>query len=284
MFCSRLGWSEHPNQLGTTAKDRPMTDNGPLRIERDETLTIVTIDSPPMNLFGAEMFAAWPRVVDELAAAPPRGLLIRADGKVVSAGVDVSLFDGLGVAGARRLWAEQIQMIRTLEQLPCPTVFAAHALTLTASFEIALACDVLVASAEASFGLVERRVGITPSMGGVQRLADRAGVSRAKELVMTGEIYDAPTLHDWGVVTRLVGSHDVAGDSLAYARALAEGPTQAHRATKALTSAYLTGGIDLADARLPAIGAELFATDDNHRAVAAFLEHGPRHEVEFTGH
>jgi enoyl-CoA hydratase len=260
-----------------------MMSEGPLRVEHDDTLTTVVIDAPPMNLFDMEMFAAWSRVVDELATTPPRGLLIRAEGKVVSAGVDVAVFEDLGVDGARRLWAEQIQMIRALESLPCPTVFAAHGLTLTASFEIALACDVLLAGEDASFGLVERRIGITPSMGGVQRLAHRAGVSRAKDLVMTGDVYDAATLHDWGVVTRLVSGQGLADASRSYARALADGPTQAHRATKALCSAYLTGGVDLADVRLPAVGAELFATDDNRRAVAAFLEHGPRHEIEFTG-
>lgn len=260
-----------------------MSDAAPLRMERDGTLTALVIDAPPMNLFDAEMFAAWSRVVDELADDPPRGLLIRAEGKVVSAGVDVSLFEGLGVDGARRLWAAQIQMIRALEALPCPTVFAAHALTLTASFEIALACDVLVATEEAAFGLVERRIGITPSMGGVQRLCHRAGVARAKELVMTGGIYDASTLLDWGVVTRLLPGQGAGEAATEFARTLADGPTRAHRATKELAAAYLTGGIDLADARLPAVGGELFATEDNRRAVAAFLEHGPRHETEFTG-
>lgn len=261
----------------------PTTTDGPLRVEHGDPLTTVVIDAPPVNLFDTALFDAWGRVVDELSAAPPRGLLIRAEGRVVSAGVDVSLFDGLGVAGARRLWAEQIQMIRALEALPCPTVFAAHALTLTASFEIALACDLVVATPRARFGLVERRIGITPSMGGVQRLAHRAGVGRAKELVMTGALYDAATLQAWGVVSEILPAETFDEQAQEYARSLATGPTCAHRATKELTRAYLTGGVELADARLPAIGGELFATLDNHAAVAAFLEHGPEHEVTFVG-
>jgi enoyl-CoA hydratase len=260
-----------------------MATESPLRVEHDGALTTVVVNAPPINLFDADMFAAWSRVVDELTSAPPRGLLVRAEGRVVSAGVDVSLFDGLGVAGARRLWAEQIQMIRALEALPCPTVFAAHALTLTASFEIALACDLILATEEATFGLVERRIGITPSMGGVQRLAHRAGVARAKELVMTGGVYDASTLQGWGVVSQLLPAADFDERAREFARSLADGPTRAHQATKELTQAYLTGGIELADARLPAIGGELFATEDNRRAVAAFLEHGPKHEVDFEG-
>ena len=70
--------------------------------------------------------------------------------------------------------------------MPCPVVFAAHALTLTAAFEIALACDPILATPNAKFGLVERVVGLTPSMGGPQRLAERCGSGRARELVMTG--------------------------------------------------------------------------------------------------
>ena len=77
-------------------------------------------------------------------------------------------------------------MIDQLEALPAPVVFAAHALTLTAAFEIALACDLIVASPKAKFGLVEKVVGLTPSMGGTQRLAERAGSGRARQFVMSG--------------------------------------------------------------------------------------------------
>ena len=73
----------------------------------------------------------------------------------------------------------------------------------TAAFELALACDLIVAAESASFGLVEATVGLTPAMGGTQRLAERAGSGRARELVMTAERFDAATLHSWGVVNRL---------------------------------------------------------------------------------
>ena len=261
--------------------DRSIQDR--LRLTRLDELATVTIESPPMNLFDGRMLEAWREVVDDLSEAPPRGLLVRAEGEVVSAGVDVSLFKGLGVSQARRLWADQIQMITTLERLPCPTVFAAHGLTLTAAFEIALACDLLVATPSARFGLVERVVGITPSMGGGQRLARLAGESRAKELIMTGDTYDADTLHRWGVVTSMLDEESFGEEAEAYARRLAEGPTQAHRATKEIVQAAGEGGVPLADTRMPLIASRLFATRDTERAVDAFLEHGPRHGVEFTG-
>ena len=123
---------------------------------------------------------------------------------MVSGGVDVHLFDGLTPQAAAELWTELLAMIHTVEELPFPTVFAAHALCLTAAFELSLACDLLLAAQSARFGLVETVVGLTPAMGGTQRLAERAGPARARELVMTGALYDAATLERWNVVNRVL--------------------------------------------------------------------------------
>jgi len=92
----------------------------------------------------------------------------------VSGGVDVSLFAAQrGTDGAGNLFDGLIAIERRVEQLPCPTVFAAHALCLTWAFELALACDLIVGARSARFGLVETVVGLTPAMGGTQRLAER---------------------------------------------------------------------------------------------------------------
>src|SRR4051794_6636711 len=172
------------------------TDDGPL--------AVLTLDHGDLNLFDRSVFDSLEREVRALAATPPRGLLIEARGRVVSAGVDVHEFEGLTPESAGALWARLLDTIHALESLPCPTVFAAHALCLTAAFELALACDLLVAAPEARFGLVETVVGLTPSMGGPQRLAERAGPARARHLVYTGELFDAATLGSWGVVTAIL--------------------------------------------------------------------------------
>ena len=98
-------------------------------------------------------------------------------------GVDVKLFAALTAETGTQLWRDWFEVIHEIEDLPMPTVFAAHALCLTAAFEISLACDLLLAAESARFGLVENVVGLTPSMGGPQRLASRAGPARARELV-----------------------------------------------------------------------------------------------------
>jgi enoyl-CoA hydratase len=69
----------------------------PVRLERDGALAVITLDRPPLNLFDEAMFDALRGAVDDVAAQPPRGLLVRAEGRAVSGGVDVHLFDGLGV-------------------------------------------------------------------------------------------------------------------------------------------------------------------------------------------
>ena len=198
-----------------------------LRLEHDGPLAVLTFDHPPLNLFDRALMDELTARVDELSARPPRGLLMCAEGKVVSGGVDVGdVFDGLDPQDAGRLWSQLLATIHRIEQLPCPTVFAAHALTLTAAFEISLACDLLVAAESARFGLVERVVGLTPSMGGTQRLAERAGPARARELVMTGELFDAATLERWNVVNRVLPDEGFHAAARGFARGLAEGPTR----------------------------------------------------------
>jgi enoyl-CoA hydratase/carnithine racemase len=248
---------------------------GPVSLERDGALAILTLASPPLNLFDWAMLEGLRAAVTDVAADPPRGLLVRAEGRAVSGGVDVHLFDGLSVDDAAGLWRDLLDLVHTVEELPLPTVFAAHALCLTAAFELSLACDLLLAAESARFGLVETVVGLTPAMGGTQRLAERAGPARARELVMTGELYDAATLERWNVVNRVLPDEGFAEAAVAFARSLAEGPTRAHAATKAIVRAQVEGGARAADERVPELAGDLFATEDLRGAVRSFLEQGP---------
>ncbi|CAM5613377.1 Carnitinyl-CoA dehydratase [Streptomyces aurantiogriseus] len=222
----------------------------PVRIEYDTDgdLAVVVLDKPPLNLFDEAVFTAWEQVVDELAAvtdpARPgraRAVLVEARGNVVSGGVDVAVFAAIAespgaVQDAETLFKRLLRIVQALEDLPVPTVFAAHGLTLTAAFEIALACDILLAAKSATFGLVETVVGLTPSMGGPQRLAERAGPARARELIYTGERYAAATLERWNVVNRVLPDEGFTEAAREYARRVAAGPTCAHAATKRLVA------------------------------------------------
>lgn len=256
-----------------------MSDAPVFRPERDGGLAVATFDNPPLNLFDRRAFDDLEATVDALEAEPPRALLLRAVGKVVSGGVDVNVFDGLTPEDAASLWQRLLSLVHRIERFSFPTVFAAHGLTLTAAFEISLACDLLVAARSARFGLVETVVGLTPSMGGTQRLAARAGPARARELVLTGEVYDADTLERWGVVNRVWNDAVFEERARELATRLSEGPTLAHAATKRILRAFAEGGVRAADDVVPEASGALFATEDLEAGVRSFLDSGPGHAV-----
>jgi enoyl-CoA hydratase/carnithine racemase len=249
---------------------------GPVRVEREDGLAVVTFDSPPLNLFDAPLRDALVAAVGELETSRPRAVLFRAEGRVVSGGVDVSLFAALsGAEAARAVFDDLISLARRVDALPCPTVFAAHALCLTWAFELALTCDFILAAESASFGLVERVIGLTPAMGGTQRLAERAGTGRAREFVMTGDRYSARELERWNVVNRVLEDDAFDAAARALASDLAAGPTLAHAATKQVIRDYLEGGVELANERVGKVAGDLFETEDLQNAVRSFLERGP---------
>lgn len=253
------------------------------RLDREHGLAIVSFDSPPLNLFTEQLGRELLGTLDELESTPPRAVLFRAEGRVVSGGVDVSVFaaqDGPG--GAASMFDRLVELARRVDRLDCPTVFAAHALCLTWAFELALACDLIVASESAAFGLVEKVIGLTPAMGGTQRLAERAGSGRAREFVMTGRTYDAATLERWNVVNWVWPDAEFETRARKLAAELANGPTRAHVATKQVIRDYLEGGIELANDRVGEIAGALFETEDLQRGVASFLEQGPG-KAKFEG-
>ena len=254
-----------------------------VRLEQDGPLAVLTFDSPPLNLFDRRMIDDFQAAIAELVAEPPRALLIRAEGRAVSGGVDVHVFEGLTPEQGSRLWDELLGTIDQLEALPAPIVFAAHALTLTAAFEIALACDLIVAAPKAGFGLVEKVVGLTPSMGGTQRLAERAGSGRARWFVVTGGIFGAEEMERWGVVNAIYAEEEFEQRSRALAAELAAGPTKAHAMTKHILKRFREGGIPAADEAVRTEAADLFATEDLQNAVKTFLEHGAPGHATFKG-
>ncbi len=253
-------------------------------VQPEGGVTVVTFDSPPLNLYTEQLHEELKQAIGELERSRPRAVLFRAQGRVVSGGVDVELFAAQAdTDAAAALFDELVDLARRVDRLPCPTVFAAHALCLTWAFELALSCDLILAAESASFGLVEIVVGLTPAMGGTQRLAERAGTGRARELVMTGEPYSAATLERWNVVNRVLPDDGFDDAARAFAARLAAGPTIAHAATKQVIRDYREGGVELANARVGAVAGELFATEDLRGAVRTFLDQGPG-RATFSGH
>src|SRR5712671_566265 len=204
---------------------------------------------------------------------PLRGLMVRAEGKIFSGGADVRIFKGRTSAHARERVTSHLRTIADLEELPCPTVAAVQGLCLAAGLELALACDLIWAAASARFGQAEASIGTTTLLGGVQRLAERAGPARAREIIYTADQYDAATFERWNIVNRVVPDEAFESQTRAFVERLASGPTLAYAVGKRIVRTYLDGGVRAADRVVDEIAPGLFDSEDMRAGVAGVLEH-----------
>jgi enoyl-CoA hydratase/carnithine racemase len=147
---------------------------------------------------------------------------------------------------------------------------------MAAGLELALACDLIWAASSARFGQVEASIGTTTLLGGVQRLAERAGPARAREIIYTTDQYDAATFERWNIVNRVVPDEKLESETRGLAERLASGATLAYAAGKKIVRAYLERGIRAADALVAEIAPALFETADMRAGVDGLIEHGPR--------
>src|SRR5712691_3045727 len=247
-----------------------------VRCETSGPLGILTLTNPPLNLFSGELIEDLRAAVTEIKRAPIRALLVRAEGKIFSGGADVSIFKGKTASEARERLPSHLRTIADIEELPFPTLAAVQGLCLAAGLELVLACDLIWAAASARFGQVEASIGTTTLLGGVQRLAERAGPSRAREIIYTADQYDAATFERWNIVSKLVPDDAFASQTRAFAERLASGPPLAYAAGKKIVRAYLESGVRAADKVVDQVAPPLFESEDMRAGVAGLLEHGPR--------
>lgn len=177
-------------------------------IERDGAVAVVTMNRPEaMNALSSGLRAA----LAEAMIAVDRDDTVRAvvltgaGSRAFTAGLDLKELgtDGLGAANATEPAANPVKAI---EQCRKPVIGAINGVAITGGFEVALACDVLIASENARFADTHARVGILPGWGLSQKLSRMIGISRAKELSLTGNFLDAQTACAWGLVNRVVAA------------------------------------------------------------------------------
>jgi len=247
-----------------------------VHFETSGSLGILTLVNPPLNLLSGELITDLRATITEIQGVPLRALLVRAEGKVFSAGADVSAFKGKTGSEAREHFTTHLQMIADLEELPFPTLAAVQGMCVGGGLELALACDLIWAAASARFGQLEATIGTTTLLGGVQRLAERAGSNRAREIIYTAEQYDASTFERWDIVNRVVPDDTFESQTRAFAERLANGPTLAYAAGKRIVRAYLEGGVRAADRVVDQVAPSLFQSEDMRAGVAALIEYGAR--------
>src|SRR5256886_3032169 len=191
---------------------------------RDGALGTVTLQSPPLNLIGQELIDDLLAAIDQIEAASGlRALVLRGEGKVFSAGADVALFAGTGADEMRPLIASFLDLGNRLERLPFPTIATVHGTCMAGGFELALFCDLVWAAEGTLLGLPETRLGIVPLAGGVERIAARAGLGRARAMALSGELYRAEHLAAWGAIDRVLARDELHRAARDFARKLAAG-------------------------------------------------------------
>ena len=254
-----------------------------VRFTRDATLGTVTLASPPLNLIGEQLISDLLAAVDEVEAAEGlRALVLRGEGKVFSAGADVALFAGMTAQQLRPLIGSFLDLGHRIERLPFPTLAAVHGTCMAGGFELALFCDLIWAAEGTMLGLPETRLGIVPLAGGVERIAARAGLGRARSVALGGQLHTAEEFAAWGVIDRVLAADELHSAAQEFASRLAAGPSRAFAVVKELSRGYSAGGIAGADALLIDAAVGLFDTEDARGGIRSFLTSGPGQAV-FAG-
>jgi 2-(1,2-epoxy-1,2-dihydrophenyl)acetyl-CoA isomerase len=211
-----------------------------------------------------------------------RVVVLRGAGEHFCAGGDVKLMrDNPMTAAEGQARVEAInRVILALARFRAPTIAMVDGAAAGAGCNLALACDLVVASDRARFGEVFARIGLIPDAGGTYFLPRRVGLARAKELVFTADIIDAREAERIGLVNRVVPAADLEGATYALARRIAGGPPRVLAAAKTLLDR--APGLDLESAlhwEALTQGAMIEAADHREGLLAFFEKRPPR----FTG-
>ena len=247
---------------------------------RDDGVAVITLDNPKVNALSSGLLHQLRDAARALTVEPPRSVLVTGGPKVFAAGADISEFGGPGEA--ETVGTAFLEALEAVAAIPRATIAAIGGYALGGGCELALACDLRIASDRARFGQPEILLGIIPGGGGTQRLARLVGPSRAKDMIFSGRQVDAEEALRIGLVDRVVPAAEFEYAAMAWASDLAQGPGAvvglAKRAIDEGLDGELASGLRL-EQRL---FAESFRTEDSQIGVASFREHGPG-KATFTG-
>ncbi|MGH3132937.1 MAG: enoyl-CoA hydratase-related protein [Gaiellaceae bacterium] len=251
---------------------------------QDGFVAVVTIDHPPVNALSAPLLEELEAEIERLDADDGvRAIVIKGAGeRAFVAGADISEFPSLREAASQEGGsARGIQKLGArMDAARTPFVAAIHGFCLGGGLELAMCCDIRVASDDAQLGQPEIKLGLIPGGGGTQRLPRLVGLGRALLLNLTGEFVDAKTAYDWGLVERVVTRDELLDAALGIARSIAE--RSPHSVAVLRELARTTRDLPLEEGlRREAQGfRRCLESADGAEGVAAFLE---KREPQFTG-
>ncbi|WP_458184959.1 enoyl-CoA hydratase/isomerase family protein [Haladaptatus sp. NG-WS-4] len=251
-----------------------MSDWNTVRLEFDGEVATLTVDRPDrLNALNVETLHALREAIAEAETEDARALVLTGAGeKAFVAGADIGHMQDLSTAEAQEYAELGHEVADALESFPAPVIAAINGYAFGGGCELALACDLRVASENAVLGQTEIDLGIIPGWGGTQRLSRIVGDELARRLVFFGERVDAQDAHEMGLVGEVVAHDQIADHVAEMAGDLAERPAFALQAAKeALNQVHeSTQSSGLTYERR--LWSSLFGTHDQREGMAAFLD------------
>jgi enoyl-CoA hydratase/carnithine racemase len=260
-------------QAAKPTEQLPVEDTRAVRYEMDGQVAHLIMQHRPHNFLGLVLMAGLVEGIRWAQAQGARAVVLRSALRHFCAGADVSLFATAqdGVAPDE----DVTELLRAFEELPLPVLASVHGVCVGGGLEIALACDLIIAAESAKIGSVEATIGMNPLMGAMQRVTQRAGATRAKEMALLGRRYDARTLERWNVVNRVVPDEQLADATNVLAQELAHGPTVAHASTKRIINVAVNQGVHAADEAMRELQKDLWASADLKEGLTSLFQNGP---------
>ncbi|HEX2111432.1 MAG TPA: enoyl-CoA hydratase-related protein [Gaiellaceae bacterium] len=252
-------------------------------VERDAGTAVVTVNRPEaMNAIDLEHAEALRDRLTGLAGDEDARVVVLtgAGDRAFVAGADIKYMQALGVLEARRWAALGQACANLLETMPKPTIAAINGFALGGGCELALACDIRLASRAAKLGQPEINLGAVPGWGGSQRLPRETSLAYAKELIFTGRTVDADEALARGLVNAVCGPDELLPKARELAETLAAKSPLALAYAKEATNLAMGGGDRSSLATEERLFAMLFASEDQKEGMAAFVE---KREPRFRG-
>ena len=254
-----------------------------LKFEKEESIAIVTIDRPKaLNALNHEIISELHHLFDAISAdSSIAGVIVTGAGeKAFVAGADIGELSTLDVNSGRALCDRGQSLLLKIENLSVPVIAAINGFALGGGCEIAMACDIRLASENAKLGQPEVSLGIIPGYGGSQRLPRLVGLGKAKQMILTGDIIGAAEAYRIGLVDEVYPLADLLPKAKEMAKKIASKAPLAIRAAKEAVNLSLD--VALADGlrHEASLFATLCASDDKTEGTKAFLE---KRKVEFKG-
>jgi len=239
----------------------------------DGAVAVLSMHSKPYNLLDVQLCRDIIESLDWSRGQSARAVILRSSLRHFSAGADLDAMVEAAELADVLDWG-LVEVLRAFDEYPAPIVASVQGVCVGGGFELALACDLIIAAQSAKIGSVEATVGLHPLMGAIQRLAQRAGAARAKEMAMLGRRYDAATLERWNIINRVVPDEQLDAATMVLAQELAHGPTIAHAATKRLVACAINDGLADADEAMAEIQRPIFRSEDFRTGVSSYRENG----------